>query len=105
VIPGDGIICFEYEATPVGGGGGGTCQPDASISHGDWPVMTSGSGPGGMTSVAGLVPDGVSEVALTLGDRSTVTVAVHENVYLTTVHGGVASVTYAGPNGTVTLGT
>ena len=104
VIPGDGMLCFEYDATAVGGGGG-TCQPDASISNGDWPVMTGGSGPGSMTSVAGLVPDGVSQVALKLSDGSTMTVAVHENVYLATVHGGVASVTYTGPNGSVTLGT
>ncbi len=105
VIPGDGMICFEYDATPVGGGGGGTCQPDTAITNSDWPVMTGGSGPGSPTSVAGLVPDGVSQVALKLGDGSTMTVAVHENVYLATVHGGVASVTYTGPNGTVTLGT
>jgi|HubBroStandDraft_6_1064221.scaffolds.fasta_scaffold325411_2 hypothetical protein len=103
VIPGDGMICFEYDATAAGGGG--TCQPNASITNNDWPVMTGGSGSGGMTSVAGLVPDGVSQVALKLGDGSTETVAVHENVYLATVNGGVASVTYTGPNGTVTLGT
>ena len=105
VVPGDGMICFEYDATAVGGGGGGTCQPDASVSNGDWPPMTSGSGSGGWTSVGGLVPDGVSQVALKLSDGSTETVAVHENVYLATVNGGIASITYTGPNGTVTRGT
>jgi hypothetical protein len=105
VIPGDGMICFEYLAA-AGALGGGTCQPDASIADGKWPVETSGGQAApGVTAVAGLVPDGVAQVALTLSSGATQAVAVHENVYLATVHGGVASVSYTGPNGPVTSGT
>jgi hypothetical protein len=97
VVPGDGMICLVTD-------GGGTCQPDASVADGKWPVMTGGSSKApGMTAVAGLVPDGVDQVVLTLGDGSTQTIAVHENVYLATVHGGLRSVSYTGPDGVVTL--
>jgi hypothetical protein len=103
VIPGDGMICFEYEAV-AGALGGGTCQPDASITNGDWPIATSMSiREPGMTGVAGLVPDGVTQVTLTLSDGTTLAVPVHENVYLAAISGGLSSLTYSGPNGTVTL--
>ena len=102
VIPGDGMICFECQA--AGTLGGGTCQPDASIADGQWPIETSsGQAALGVTAVAGLVPDGVAQVTLTLSNGTTQAVAVHENVYLATVHGGVSSLTYTGPNGAVTL--
>ena len=104
VIPGDGQICTYFTADA---GGGGTCQPDAAVTNDNWPPITSGNAikDPGMTVVSGLVPDGVTQVTLTLGGGSTVTVPVHENVYLATVHGGCTSVSYTGPNGPVTLGT
>ncbi|MGH2884970.1 MAG: hypothetical protein ACRDPA_20085, partial [Solirubrobacteraceae bacterium] len=62
VIPGDGMICLLFDAP---GAGGGTCQTDSSVS--DWPPVTSGSARApGMTTVAGLVPDGVPQVTLTI---------------------------------------
>jgi hypothetical protein len=102
LIPGDAMICFVYDNPPAGGGG--TCQPDASVSNGQFPVETGGSikAPG-MTSVAGVVPDGVPQVTLNISDGTTVTVPVHENVYLATIHGGLTSVTYTGTDGPVTL--
>ena len=104
LIPGDGTICFVYDNPPAGGGG--TCQPDASLTGGGrFPVETGGSMEApGLTSVAGVVPDGVTQVTLNTSGGTTVAVPVHENVYLATIHGGLTSVTYAGINGPVTLG-
>ena len=101
IVPGDGTICLVYDTSASGSG---TCQPDANVSNGQWPVVTSGSQRApGMTSVAGVVLDGATQVTLTISGGTTVTVPVDENVYLATVHGGLASVTYTGPDGPVTI--
>ncbi len=103
IVPGNGMICFIFDNPPAGGGG--TCQPDASVSSGGFPVLTGAAGAyPGISSVAGVVPDGVSEVTLAIIHKGTVVVPVHENVYMATIHGGLASVTYQGPNGPVVLG-
>lgn len=98
VIPGDGMICFQY--TVPGVGGGGTCQPDSAVAENDWPVVTSRSqDTPGAAAVGGLVPDGVPHVVLTLDDATTITAQVHENVYLAVIHGELDSVSYTSPAG------
>jgi hypothetical protein len=102
LIPGNGMICFIFNSPPVGGGA--TCQPNARITTGRFPVLTSGSmNAPGMTALAGVVPDGVAQVTLNTADDPPRTVPVHENVYLATVRGHLTSVMYQGPNGQVTL--
>ncbi len=104
VVPGDDRICLLFDIQPSGGGG--TCQPDAEVQAGQFPVLTASS-PGrapGVTSVAGVVPDGVAVVTVHLYGGATVEVTVHENVYLAAVHGGVQSVSFQGPSGPITLG-
>ncbi|MGA2470546.1 MAG: hypothetical protein ABSG64_07640 [Solirubrobacteraceae bacterium] len=96
LIPGNGMICFVAQ-------GGGTCQPDAIVNTGQV-LMTGGSVQApGMTSVAGIVPDGVTQVTLNIDGGGTVITPVHENVYMTSISGGLASVTFQGPNGPVTV--
>jgi hypothetical protein len=103
LIPGNGMICFEYEDPPIGGGG--TCQADAVVTSGQLVDIAGGATVPGTTLVAGVVPDGVTQVTLNLTGGGTVTATVHENVYLTTITAGLASVTFQGPNGAVTVGT
>ncbi len=54
--------------------------------------------------VAGLVPDGVKHVAIHESRGSTITLSVHENVYMDETIGHVNSVTFIGPDGTMTVG-
>lgn len=103
LIPGDGMICFAYGDSPVGGGG--TCQPDAVVTAGQLVETSGGSTVPGTTVVAGVVPDGVSQVTLNLANGDATSVSVHENVYLTTISGtSLTSVTFVGPNGPETNG-
>jgi len=103
LIPGDGMICFIYDNPPVGAGGG--CGSDASFSSGQQ-VMISGGGTNvpGLTSVVGVVPDGVTTVTVNVVGAGSHAVPVHENVYMTSIEGQLASVVFAGPNGPVTVG-
>ena len=63
--------------------------------RGDYPLTGGRSDP--------LSRDSRPQVTLNLDGGTTLTVPVHENVYMTNIHGGLASVTYQGPNGPVTL--
>lgn len=103
LIPGnDGRICFLTQNPPAGGGG--TCQTGPEMASGRV-VLTGGSRRApGMTAVEGVVPDGVATVTINIVGGGSVTVPVHENVYMTTIRGGLQSVSFDGPNGEMTVG-
>ena len=120
VIPGnDGTICLvaaNAEAVQQAGEAGPAlqhvpaaqdsvnCEPIAQVQTG-WP-LSFGSGPGdtpGVFFTAGVVPDGVQSVTVQAAGGS-VTMPVHDNVWLGYVHGPPETETFTGPNGPVTIG-
>jgi len=101
LIPGQGNICFEARY-PVAGGGG-ICGSDSSFNAGRAMMVGFSESAPGLVGVAGVVPDGVSNVAVTPVNGPTQTLQVHENVYMTEVPHGDFSVSFDGPNGPVTL--
>lgn len=102
LVPGNGMICFAYDNP--GAGGGGTCQPDTLVNDGRMLLFGGYTSAHPVESVAGVVPDGVASVTLNATSGDTITVAVHENVYIATLPGIVASMTFQGADGLVTVG-
>jgi hypothetical protein len=126
VIPGNGVVCLigdnaqalamsfhqtssgDAATTPparVPGANGATgCMPDADASRG-WSAGTSSTAETpGTIFTAGLVPDGVNEVSVNIAAGPSLSLPVHENVYMAEVHGWPASVSFSGPEGAVTIG-
>jgi len=126
VVPGKGVICLEAENAPgllmaarqlpagsstpadvarvPGASSVGGCTPDANLADG-WSAGTSGGRESpGITFTAGIVPDGVSTVKVSLTGRGSLSLPVHENVYMAELHGWPASVSFEGPAGPVTIG-
>jgi hypothetical protein len=84
VIPGRGSVCLGVEYARREGGA--ACAVDARAIAGRLLMFSPWRSPAGRVlgeTLAGLVPDGVARVRLTLADGSTNTVAVHDNVYAT----------------------
>lgn len=78
LVPGNGSLCLVTN-------GGATCGRDATINEYGLAIESgSGSGP---QSVAGVVPDGVRSVTITLVDGSEQDATVVDNGYAATVHG------------------
>jgi hypothetical protein len=120
VIPGNsGTICLNAENaqavqmntepgpwqqhTRVYGASGVTaCTTAAAINAGWFAGYASGSDTPGVDYTGGIVPDGVTQVSVGLADGSTITMPVHENVWMGDVPGTPTSVSFNGPNGPVT---
>jgi len=125
VVPGKGVICLEAENAPgilmasrqlpagsttpadvarvPGASSVGSCTPDANLADG-WSAGTSGSSESpGIIFTAGIVPDGVSTVNVSVTGRGSLSLPVHENVYMAEIHGWPASVSFNGPAGPVTI--
>ncbi len=79
------------------------CSPTSGIVGGKTYVVSGSRNAPGVEFLAGIVPDGVTSVTLTLTDGTTVDVTVHENVYTANVHGAISEVSFTGPNGPVVL--
>jgi len=78
VVPGQGSICLVHRFDMSG-----TCQSVADAEAGNavtWAPCLPGLKPG-QVRIAGLVPDGVSLVTLTLSDASSQTASVQDNSY------------------------
>ena len=123
MIPGNGVLCLEAEnaqalemagqlgssaAAPVrriaGANGTASCTTDANAAEG-WSAGTGSTRESpGVIFTAGIVPDGVTSVTVTVTGRGSVSLPVHENVYMAEIHGWPASVSFAGPSGPVTIG-
>lgn len=126
VIPGNGVVCLEAEnaqglemsskqlapgsTTPAsiaripGASGVASCTTDANVADG-WSAGTSGGSESpGIIFTAGIVPDGVSTVNVSVTGRGSLSLPVHENVYMAEIHGWPSSVSFKGPAGQVTIG-
>jgi hypothetical protein len=98
VIPGRGTVCILARQAEDGLGGA-VCTSTAAADAGGLNVqLASDKLPGGEL-LAGVVPDGVGSVTVTLAGGGTTSIPVHENVYTDLVHGAVASVTATAPKG------
>ena len=102
LIPGDGMICFDAHF-PVAGGGG-TCQPDATVNAGQVLISGFNDTAPNLQGIAGIVPDGVTTVTITAANEPAQSLSVYENVYMTEIALGSFTVSFNGPNGPVTLG-
>lgn len=91
VIPGIGNECLWAKST-TGKNGGATCDGDASATAGELMIEAESPSSPGKVFIAGLVPDGISSVAVRLVGGSTDTLPVHENVYMQEITGEPESV-------------
>lgn len=126
LIPGNGMVCLTTanaaaiqageESMPPGasaprgvvhvrGALGVTgCATDGEANAG-WAAGTASSSQApGVIATGGIVPDGVGEVTVALAGGRTVSLPVHENVYMGEVHGWPVSVSFQGEHGPVTIG-
>jgi hypothetical protein len=94
---------WDHEIRVPGANGVTDCEPASQVNTG-WPLAygSSGDGPAGTDFTAGIVPDGVSHVTVTVADGDSLSLPVHENVWMGEVPGTPTSVTFTGPNGPVT---
>jgi hypothetical protein len=84
VIPGNGTISLIA-------GGGGSCESDQLAAEGYLAYFGNSRDTPGRTAVSGMVPDGVTSVTIKNTSGVTVTVPVHDNVYLTFIRAGFKS--------------
>lgn len=126
VIPGNGTICLIADnaqglamaseqlapgaTTPAavaripGADGATGCTTDSTAAKG-WSAGAGGTRESpGMTFTAGIVPDGVAAVTVSLAGGGSLSLLVHENVYMAEIHGWPSSVSFTGPAGRVTIG-
>jgi hypothetical protein len=92
VIPGIGNECLWAESTTAQNGGA-VCDGDATATTGHLMLEATSPSAPGKVFIAGLVPDGIPSVAVNLEDGSTVTLPVHENVYMQEITGELKSIT------------
>jgi hypothetical protein len=119
VIPANnGVICLVADnaqalaqdkelgplpSTHVPGAAGITyCAPASEVNTGWDLTYANTSNIPGSDYTAGIVPDGVSQVTVTVADGETASLPVHENVWMGAVPGTPVSVTFNGPDGPVT---
>ena len=79
--------------------GGGDCSPLQPAERGLLATFNGGRKAHGGVRMAGVVPDGVSTVTIHSNNGSTVTVRVHDNVYVAFVPGGFESLWFRKRNG------
>lgn len=94
---------WDHEIRIPGANGVTDCEPASQVNTG-WPLAygSTADGPARMDFTAGIVPDGVSQVSVTVADGDSLTLPVHENVWMGQVPGTPVSATFNGPNGLVT---
>jgi hypothetical protein len=109
VVPGKGAICMyatsnlQPASEEPGAPSGGDCGLDSDATQGHLSIESETDELPGKDFVAGIVPDGVSNVVLRLANETTQTFDVTENVYIALVSGHVNAVQFEGSNGPVTL--
>lgn len=102
LVPGTDAVCLSALRDDAGGSGG--CASLDQIRDGY--VMTTNGGAGGAPGfkphevfVAGIVPDGVSGVTLTMKDGSVSSLAVRDNAFSADVFGDTGSISFTAPDG------
>jgi hypothetical protein len=92
IVPGRGSLCLSVEWPPPGGGGA-ACAADRTAVSGRL-VLTSGiEGRPRGELLAGVAPDGIPRVRVSLADGTTTVASVHENAYLVELAGQARAVT------------
>lgn len=94
VEPGSNILCVAAARPGSGVPAGGICSTESLSEDGGEYILAGRVGQ--PTLVSGLVPDGVSNVVVTRGDGSTLTLPVTDNTYTTTITGHVSGVQVGG---------
>jgi len=124
IVPGNGVVCLiasngqdlamarrkpASSSTPTpttrtpGAGGAAGCTTDSRAAAG-WSAGAGGTSESpGVAFTAGIVPDGVRDVAVSVAGGGLLPVAVHENVYMAEIHGWPSSITFVGRAGRVTI--
>ncbi|HEY4895887.1 MAG TPA: hypothetical protein VII01_07335 [Solirubrobacteraceae bacterium] len=118
VIPGNNTICliadnaqalamasrYPSATSRVPGASGVTsCAPTSSAAKG-WSAGTSGTSESRTTVfTAGIVPDGVNSVTISVDGGQPILLPVHENVYAAEVQGWPSLVSFTTPAGQVSL--
>ncbi len=97
VIPGRGTTCILARAE--GALGGAACTSSAAADAGQLNIQSASDKAPGEELLAGVVPDGVDAVTVTLTDGATAALSVRENVYAGVIHGAVSNVTATAPGG------
>jgi hypothetical protein len=103
VVPGTGSVCL-LAGTESGSLGGAACAPDPEAIAGELKLTGTSDTEPGAELVSGIVPDGITTVALRLESRLVVHAPVHENVYATIVNGTVADAVLEGDGKRIDLG-
>jgi hypothetical protein len=108
VVPGDDSVCLIAASTVGASGvpqqgmpGGATCAKESGVAAGQLYLLSGSEKAPGKQFIAGIAPNGVSGVQLELSDNSTMTVPVHENVYMALVAEEIASVSFERSSGGV----
>lgn len=106
LVPGAGAVCLiadpwytSASMNESAGGGAAACAVDSRAASGALELTAEGEKHPGMTTVAGVVPNGVSAVTVTLVDGSTVREPVYENVYMGIVSATVQLIQYTAEDG------
>lgn len=94
VIPADQMICLAVSDDGTDSISGTACASDVSVARGREALIIG-------RFVAGIVPNGVSTVTITLSDGMSSTVAVHDNVYTFESSASPLTVTFTGPAGPI----
>jgi hypothetical protein len=102
IVPGSGSACILARNGQLRIGGA-VCTSSAAALRGELNVQSASSSLPGGELVAGIVPDGVRSVTLTLADGSRQLAAVREGIYLALVHGAVTSIGASGPQGALSI--
>lgn len=102
VVPGRKQVCIVAESLSAHLGGG-ACTSDGDAIAGELLIEAMSAGADGKELVAGLVPDGISEVRIEASDGDS-TAPVHENMYIAEIAGSLSAVTFDGAKGTVRVG-
>jgi hypothetical protein len=103
VVPGRGSVCL-LAGTESGSIGGAACAPDPEAIAGELKLTGTSDTEPGAELVTGIVPDGITTVALRLESRLVVHAPVHENVYATVVNGTVVDAVLEGADERIDLG-
>jgi len=93
IIPGATGMCLAAEAgTAADAPSGASCGDSAIAESGRMYVEAHGPAAASADFVAGLVPDGVDAVTITLANGTSERVAVHDNVYTAATDAAIRSV-------------
>jgi hypothetical protein len=100
VVPGRGSMCI-LASWARGEQSGARCSENATAVSGRLDLTLTSVSTAGAQLLAGLVPDGVSQVVVHLRSGAEQQAPVSENVYISVLHSAWQAITFTGPHGPV----